>query len=113
MTPYEQQRTQELAPLADAISVMVRGVQDVRIEQTGGQVYCVEGTLGTWRLDGDEDGWSLTDQDGLSVAWGAWFEDERRLSVDPDTGALDPDECAAAALAFAAAHADLIRSAQH
>ena len=107
---YQEQRTRELQPLADALTVHVRGIEGVAIEQTGGNVYCVEGTLGAWTLHASEDGWSLTDADGYSVAVGGSYDpsDDHPLTVDPDTGTLDPDECEAAAVAFASAHAALI-----
>lgn len=117
---YQEQRKRELRPLADALAT-VRGMQDIGIVNTGGNVYCVEGTLGAWRLDADEQGWSLTDDDGYSVAWGGWFvpdghthvaPDAYSLTLDPDTGALVPDECEAAAVAFASAHASLLAARQ-
>ena len=105
---YAEQRKQELQPLADALTIHVRGTTDVHVEQTGGGVYCVEANLGGWRIDADEAGWSLTGADGQSIAWGGWYEDGHFLTPDPDTGALDPDECEAAAIAFAGAYTALL-----
>lgn len=103
----EQQQRQELRPLVDALSIMVRGITDVHIAQTGGNVYAVEGTLGGWTLSADEYGWTLNSERGAEAV-GVWFEDERAIGTDEDTGALDADECEAAAVAFAGAYAALI-----
>lgn len=97
-------RLHELQPLADALTIHVRGLMDVRVEQTGGGVYCVEGTLGAWTLYADENGWSLIDNTtGQSVAWGSWFADEQSIPMDEETGALYVGTCDAAAVTFAAA----------
>lgn len=99
----EARRARELAPLADALAIHVRGIGAVTVVNTGGNVYCAEATLGAWTLHASEDGWSLTDADGHTVALGGWYapEDDHSLTLDPDTGTLDPDECEAAARTFA------------
>ena len=103
-----ENRTRELTPLADALTIMVRGITDVRVENTGGGTYNVVGTLGGWELSADEHDWALTDGEGFTRAIGVWFEDEHYLTLDPDTGTLDPDECEAAAATFAAAYFRMI-----
>jgi len=116
---WNAQREHVLAPLADALTIMVRGIADVHVENTGGDVFCVVGTLGTWTLDASEDGWSLTDADGYSVAVGAWFappvtdahiapDAGGSLTLDDETGALHAGECEAAALTFASAYFAMI-----
>ena len=121
---HAEQRTHELRPLADALTIMVRGFgvtlpdgkSDVRIEQTGGNVYAIVGSIGAWTLYGDECGWSLAGSDGGTVATGVWFDDPDNvygcLALDPDTGALDPDECDAAAHTFASALPTIIGKVQ-
>lgn len=107
----EQQRMRELQPLADALALMVRGATDAKVEQTGGHVYCATAsTVGAWTVYGDEAGWSLSDANGESIAYGGWYEDGRFLTVDEDTGTLDADECEAAAVAFAGALQALLSS---
>ena len=110
---YQEQRERELRPLADALTIHVRGFgvtlpdgdSDVRIENTGGDVYCVVGTLGAWTIYANEEGWSIEDKNGGTVATGGFFPtyEDHALTLDPDTGTLDPDECDAAAATFAAA----------
>lgn len=109
---YAAQRTHELQPLADALTIHVRGITDVRIENTGGNVYCVVGRLGAWYVYANEEGWSITDEDASSIAWGGWgvagTDDAYRvLPMDEDTEALYEGECDAAALALSSAISSL------
>ena len=101
-------RIHELTPLADALTIHVRGLTDARIVDTGGRVYNVEATLGSWRINADEYGWSLTDANGYTVAIGGWHADNYVLTLDEDTGALVPDECDGAAVSFASAYFGMI-----
>lgn len=95
---YSEQRERELQPLADALAIVVRGATNVKVEQTGGQVYCATAKVGAWTVYANEEGWSIEDEEGYSVAVGDWYEDEyaQPLTVDEDTGTLDADECDAA-----------------
>ena len=114
LSDYDEQRTRALQPLADALTLHVRGTTDARVEQTGGGVFCAVATLGAWTVYANEEGWSIEDADG-SIAIGGWgvigTDDEYRvLEDDEDTGTLNADECDAAVMMLAAVVPSLTRS---
>lgn len=99
------------SPLVDALAIHAR-ITDAHIEQTGGGVWAVVGTVAEYTLHADDYGYALTDKQGNNAADGAWYDDGRTLTDDVDTRALNPDECDAAAITFAAALPFILAGAQ-
>ena len=96
-----------LSPLRDALRIHA-SVEDARIEQTGGEVYCVVGTLPNgWEIAADGHGFTFTDANGHSMLVANHYENGDALTVDlypdedasaPYAGRIDEDEAAAAAV---------------
>lgn len=102
----ERARLRFLQPLADALVVHAR-IEDAAVVQTGGGVLCAEGSMPNgWRVDADEYGWTFSDADGSSVAFGGWYAGEadayRPLPADGDV--LDAGEADAAARVLLSAY---------
>lgn len=76
MATYLEQVERHFAPLRDEL--LIRGIEDARVENSGGGVMVVTGTLPNgWRLDATADGFSFSDADGNTVMWAAY-------AVQPD-----------------------------